>query len=200
MKHSAQSLRQEQTLVLIKPDGVKRGLVGEIIQRIEQRGLKVIAMQMLWAQRKDLDNHYSNSEENLKSMGEKTLVNYQKQGLNILEEVGTDNPIKIGGMVREWILDFMTSGPIVKMVVQGVHAVEMVRKLVGNTIPANAEMGTIRGDFSVDSAILANAQKRGIRNVIHASGTVTEAEKEIALWLSEKEIYQYQRAEEDTMF
>ncbi|HEY4499913.1 MAG TPA: nucleoside-diphosphate kinase [Candidatus Paceibacterota bacterium] len=200
MKHSAQSLRQEQTLVLIKPDGVKRGLVGEIIQRIEQRGLKVIAMQMLWAQRKDLDNHYSNSEENLKSMGEKTLVNYQKQGLNILEEVGTDNPIKIGGMVREWILDFMTSGPIVKMVVQGVHAVEMVRKLVGNTIPANAEMGTIRGDFSVDSAILANAQKRGIRNVIHASGTVTEAEKEIALWFSEKEIYQYQRAEEDTMF
>ena len=133
-------------------------------------------------------------------MGEKTLVNYQKQGLNILEEVGTDNPIKIGGMVREWILDFMTSGPIVKMVVQGVHAVEMVRKLVGNTIPANAEMGTIRGDFSVDSAILANAQKRGIRNVIHASGTVTEAEKEIALWFSEKEIYQYQRAEEDTMF
>ena len=76
MKHSAQSLRQEQTLVLIKPDGVKRGLVGEIIQRIEQRGLKVIAMQMLWAQRKDLDNHYSNSEENLKNMGEKTLIYY----------------------------------------------------------------------------------------------------------------------------
>lgn len=200
MKHSAQSLRQERTLVLIKPDGVKRGLIGEIIQRIEQRGLKVIAMQMLWAEKKDLSAHYSDAQENLKNMGEKTLANYQKQGLNAIEEIGTDDPVKIGGMVREWILDFMTSGPIVKMVVEGVHAVEMIRKLVGNTIPANAEMGTIRGDFSVDSAVLANAQKRGIRNVIHASGTIPEAEKEIALWFSDKEIHEYQRAEEDTMF
>ena len=103
-------------------------------------------------------------------------------------------------MVHGWIADFMISGPIVKMVVQGVHAVEMVRKLVGHTIPSMAEMGTIRGDFSVDSAVLANTQKRGIRNIVHASGNIVEAEQEIALWFTPEEIHEYKRAEEDIMF
>lgn len=193
-------LKEEQTLVLIKPDGVKRGLVGEIIKRIEQRGLKIIALKMFQATKTELAKHYSDSEANLKAMGEKTLATYQKYGLNPIKEISTDDPVKIGKLVHGWIVDFMSSGPIIKMVVQGLHAVEMVRKLVGNTMPSQAEMGTIRGDFSVDSAVLANAQKRGIRNIIHASGNIAEAEIEIKLWFKSEEIHEYKRAEEDIMF
>ena len=193
-------LKEEQTLVLIKPDGVKRGLIGEIIRRIEQRGLKIIALKMLQATKQELCSHYSDSDENLKAMGEKTLATYQKYGLDPIKEIGTNDPVKIGKMVHGWIVDFMTSGPIVKMVVQGLHAVEMLRKLVGNTMPSQAEMGTVRGDFSVDSAVLANAQKRGIRNIVHASGNIAEAEAEIKLWFKPEEICEYKRAEEDTMF
>lgn len=193
-------LKEEQTLVLIKPDGVKRGLMGEIIKRVEQRGLKVIALKMFQATKAELAKHYSDSEANLKAMGEKTLATYQKYGLDPIKEIGTDDSVKIGKLVHGWIVDFMNSGPIVKMVIQGLHAVEMVRKLVGNTMPSQAEMGTIRGDFSVDSAVLANAQKRGIRNIIHASGNIAEAETEIKLWFKSEEIHEYKRAEEDIMF
>ena len=193
-------LKEEQTLVLIKPDGVKRGLIGEIIHRIEQRGLKLVAMQMFQADKKTLIAHYSDSAENLKAMGEKTLATYHKHGLDPAKEVGTADPVEIGRKVHGWITDFMCEGPIIKMVVRGLHAVEMVRKLVGNTMPSQAEMGTIRGDYSVDSAVLANAQKRGIRNLVHASGNIAEAEAEIKLWFKDADIHAYKRAEEDIMF
>lgn len=187
-------------MVLIKPDGVKRGLIGEITRRIEQRGLKVIALQMFQATKEQLTKHYSDSPENLKAMGDKTLATYQKYGMDPAKEISTADPVEIGRKVHGWITEFMTSGPLVKMIVQGLHAVEMVRKLVGNTMPSQAEMGTIRGDYSVDSAVLANAQKRGIRNLVHASGNIAEAEAEINLWFKESEIHSYKRAEEDIMF
>ena len=193
-------LKEEKTLVLVKPDGVKRGLIGEIMGRIEQRGLKVIAMQMVWADKAQLAKHYSDSEANLRAMGEKTLATYQKYELDPVREIGTADAVKIGKMVHGWIVDFMSSGPIVKMVVQGIHAVEMVRKIVGGTLPSQADMGTLRGDYSVDSAVLANAQKRGVRNIVHASGNVAEAEAEINLWFKDGEIHEYKRAEEDIMF
>jgi len=193
-------LKEEKTLVLIKPDGVKRGLVGEIIKRIEQRGLKIIALKMFWARAEDLAKHYPRSKDYLCNLGEKTLLTYAKYGLDAETEMSTKEVEKIGEQVHQWLVDFMTSGPIVKMVVQGVHAVEMVRKLVGATMPADAEMGTIRGDFSVDSAALANAQKRAVHNLVHASASVAEAEKEIALWFAPEEIHEYKRAEEDIMF
>lgn len=187
-------------MVLIKPDGVKRGLTGEIIRRIEQRGLKVIALQMFWAGKNDLAKHYPKSDDYVKSLGEKTLATYRKYGLDPNKEMGTSDTQKIGESVHNWLFEFMTSGPVVKMIIQGVHAVEMVRKLVGATMPSQAEMGTIRGDFSVDSAALANTQKRAVHNLVHASGNTEEAEKEIALWFSPEEIHEYKRAEEDIMF
>ncbi len=193
-------LKEERTLVIVKPDGVKRGLVGEIVRRIEQRGLKIVAMQMFQASKKDLARHYSSSEANLRAMGEKTLSTYEKYGLDPVKEMGTADAVKIGKMVHGWIVDFMASGPVVKMVVQGIHAVEMVRKITGGTLPSTADMGTIRGDYSVDSPVLANAQKRGVRNIVHASGNIAEAEAEIKLWFSPKEIHAYTRAEEEIMF
>ena len=193
-------LKEEQTLVLIKPDGVKRGLTGEIGRRIEQRGLRIIALKMFWATEEDLAKHYPATSDYFKNLGEKTLATYSKYGIDAKEKFGTEEAVEIGKHVQGWLVDFMVSGPLVKMVVQGLHAVEMVRKMTGHTMPSQAEMGTIRGDFSVDSAVLANTQQRAVRNLMHASGSIAEAETEIALWFKPEEIHEYKRAEEDIMF
>ncbi|MBI5135406.1 nucleoside-diphosphate kinase [Candidatus Uhrbacteria bacterium] len=192
--------KQEQTFVLVKPDGVKRGLVGEIIRRIEQRGLKVIALQMFQATKEQIDGHYPKAETWIARLGQKTLKTYEKYGYDAIRELGTADEIEIGKMVRQWLLEGMTSGPVVKMVVQGIHAVDMIRKLAGNTMPSLAEMGTIRGDFSVDSPAAANKDKRSVRNIVHASETPEEAAHEIGYWFSPEEIHSYTRAEEDIMF
>ena len=191
---------EEKTLVLIKPDGVKRGLIGEIVRRIEQRGLKIIALKMFQATREQIDNHYPKDPKWVSRLGEKTLGTYGKYGLNPIKELGTDKADEIGKMVRGWVIDFMVSGPLVKMAVQGVHAVDMVRKICGNTLPNLAEMGTIRGDYSVDSPALANAGKRGVHNIVHASETPEEAAHELKFWFLPEEIHEYKRAEEDVMF
>ncbi|MBI3630782.1 MAG: nucleoside-diphosphate kinase [Candidatus Sungbacteria bacterium] len=193
-------LKEERTVVLVKPDGVKRGLVGECIKRIEQRGLKVIALKMILANEKIARGHYPGTHEWLRGMGEKTLGSYAKYGKDPTGELGTKDPLKIGKMIYKWNTDFLTSGPMVAMIVSGIHAVDMVRKIVGKTLPAFAEMGTIRGDFSVDSPVLANAGKRAIRNVVHASGDAEEAAHEIEHWFLPQEIHDYKRAEEDIMF
>jgi nucleoside-diphosphate kinase len=192
--------KEEKTLVLIKPDGVKRGLVGEVVTRIEKRGLKIIALEMIWANKDQVDGNYPDDDKWLNSVGEKTKATYEKYGYEVKKELGTDDNKKIGKMVREWLIDYMTSGPIIKTVVKGVHAVDMMRKMVGNTMPALAEMGTIRGDFSIDSSIAANKGKRAVHNIVHASGSIEEAEKEIAFWFAPEEIHDYKRAEEDIMF
>jgi len=192
--------KEERTFVLIKPDGVKRGLIGEIISRIEQRGLKIVALKMIWATKEQIDEHYPKDEAWIKRLGEKTIATYEKYGYDAEKEIGTTDPYKIGEIVRGWLMDYMTSGPMVKIIVEGIHAVDMVRKMVGNSIPALAEMGTIRGDFSVDSAVLANRQKRAIHNLIHASETEKEASHEIDFWFAPEEICYYKRAEEDIMF
>ncbi|OHB22441.1 MAG: nucleoside-diphosphate kinase [Parcubacteria group bacterium RIFCSPLOWO2_01_FULL_48_18] len=192
--------KEEKTVVLVKPDGVKRGLVGEIMSRIERRGLKIIALEMITITREQIDEHYPKDERWIRRLGEKSLATYQKYGWDPVTEMGTDDPAEIGKSVRSWILDYMISGPIVKMVVEGIHAVDMVRKLSGNTVPAFAEMGTIRGDFSVDSAALANKGRRAIHNLIHASETLEEAEHELEFWFGPEEIHNYKRAEEDIMF
>ena len=192
--------KEEKTLVLIKPDGVKRGLVGEIISRIEQRGLKVIALKMIMATREQIDGHYPKDQKWISRLGENSLGTYAKYGMDPIEKVGTADANEIGKMVRGWIVDFMVSGPIVKMAVQGVHAIDMVRKLCGNTLPNLAEMGTIRGDYSVDSPALANSDSRAVHNIIHASETSEESAHELAYWFSLEEIHSYKRAEEDIMF
>lgn len=192
--------KEERTVVIVKPDGVKRGLVGEIISRLERRGLKVIALEMFSTTKEQIDNHYPKSQEWIGRLGEKTLANYQKYGWDAKKELGTADTMEIGKMVRGWLLDYMTSSPLVKMVVKGIHAVDMVRKIAGPTMPAAAEMGTIRGDFSVDDATAANRDKRAIHNIVHASETPEEAEHEIQFWFAPEEIHDYKRVEEDLMF
>ncbi len=202
MPRTKQRITQERTVVIIKPDGIKRGLIGEIIHRIEQRGLKVIALTMIRATEKQMDRHYPKDRAWVSNLGENTLKTYvqYEPKTDLKAEYGTADPHTIGLQVRRWLVEFMASGPIVKMVVEGVHAIDMVRKLVGKTIPAYAEMGTIRGDYSIDSPLLANRHKRAVRNIVHASGNPEEAKHEIEHWFAPEEIHDYKRAEEDIMF
>jgi len=194
-----QKLEKERTYLMMKPDGVVRGLTGEVIKRIERVGLKIVALKMFWATREDIDEHYPKDDGWLKRIGQKTKVNYDKYGLDV-KMLGTDDDKKIGLMVRGWVIDYLTSAPMIKMVIEGPHAVDLIRKMAGNTIPNQAEMGTIRGDFSVDSGVQANSSKRAVHNLVHASGTIDEAKNEIAFWFSPEEIHDYKRAEEDIMF
>ena len=196
----AQNPKEEKTVLIIKPDGVKRGLVGEIISRLEHRGLKIIALEMIHATREQVNDHYPKDPAWIKRLGEKSINTYKEHGMDPKEELGTDDPAKIGEMVRSWLIDFLTSGPVVKMVVRGIRAVAMVRKIAGPTMPTAAEMGTIRGDFSVDDAAAANRGKRAVHNIVHASETPEEAEHEIDFWFAADDIHDYKRAEEDIMF
>ena len=186
--------KEEITFVMVKPDGVRKGLSGEIIRRIEQRDLKIVALEMFQPTEQQLHDHYPKDEAWIRRLGQKTLATYEKYGYDPMEEVGTKDDLEIGTMVRRWLLDYMLSAPLVRMVVQGVHAVDIVRKIAGPTLPALAELGTIRGDFSIDSPVLANKEKRAVMNLLHASETPEEAAHEIEHWFGKNfKPYPYKR-------
>ncbi len=193
-------IKQEQTLVLLKPDGVKRGLIGEVLSRIERRGLKIIAIKMVQVGREHLENHFPKSEEWVERLGQKTMKTYTEYGIDPIAAQGTADTKELGKMVKESLFKYMQSGPIVAVVVEGMHAIDMVRKVAGNTLPVFAEMGTVRGDFSVDSPAIANVEGRAIHNIMHASENKEEATNEINLWFKKEELHDYKRAEEDIMF
>ncbi|MBU0461799.1 MAG: nucleoside-diphosphate kinase [Nanoarchaeota archaeon] len=157
----------ERTFVAIKPDGVKRGLVGKIIQRFEDAGLKIVAMKLAWIDKEFAKQHYTE-----------------------------DIAVRRGEHVRNWLLDFITQGPVVAMVLEGVEAIEVVRKMVGSTEPKSAAPGTIRGDFTHVSFGMADKSQKTIPNVVHASGDKKDAEHEIALWFDKKEIQEYSTVHE----
>lgn len=187
-------LKNEQTFVLVKPDGVRKGLIGEIIKRFEQRDLKIVALEMFKPTKEQIDNHYPKDEAWIKRLGEKSLTTYAKYGIDPKPLLGTADALEIGRMVRTWLVDYMVSAPLVRMVVQGLHAVDMVRKITGPTLPYVADMGTIRGDFSNDSPALANTEKRAVMNLIHASETADEAKHEIKHWFGAKPpIFEYRK-------
>ncbi len=187
----------EKSLVLVKPDGVQRGLVGEIIGRFEKAGLKLVAMKMVWVDRELVGKHYPESRtELLTGIGEKTLKTYAEYNKDAKAELGTDDPYEIGKLVNNWNKDALSSGPVVAMVLEGNHAVDNVRRIVGPTLPVFAPPGTIRGDYAVDSPVMANEKKRSVRNLIHASGNKEEAEYEIDLWFGSNDIHEYTRADE----
>ncbi len=190
-----QNARRERTLVLLKPDGVQRGLVGEVIGRFERAGLKIAGVKMLRASRALLDRHYPSDEGFLRTIGGKTREAFEAAGLDVRKEAGTDDPLAIGRQVRQWLIEFVASAPVVAFVLEGTHAVAVTRKLVGDTLPFRAAPGTIRGDFSADSPTVANVQKRPVRNLVHASGTLEEAAAEIGLWFAPEELHDYERVD-----
>jgi nucleoside-diphosphate kinase len=185
----------ERTLVLIKPDGVYRALIGEIIKRFEQAGLKIVAMKMVKPTREIVEKHYYADKEWLESVGQKAKASYEKEG-----KVVKETPLEIGMRVRNTLLNYLTGKPVVAMVVEGNEAIFVVRKILGSTEPKSADPGSIRGSLSSDSYAFADSQGRSTRNLVHASGDKKDAEREISIWFSRDEIIEYKRADEEAMF
>lgn len=181
----------EQTVVLIKPDGVKRLVMGNIITRFERVGLKIVAAKLIWVDKTTVGKHYKDDNDYHRVVGEKCLENYKKFGIDPKENLGTKDPVEIGKMVRKWNVEFITSGPVFALLLEAPGAVAIVRKMAGHTFPAEAIPGTIRGDFGLEAAFTSNVQKRSVENLIHASGSVEEAKFEKKLWFKENEIYKY---------
>lgn len=161
----------EHTLVLIKPDGVKRGLIGELVKRFEQRGMKIVGLKMVWVDEEFAKKHYT--EDITKRRGEH---------------------------VRNYLVKFLQESPVIAIVIEGVNAVENVRKIVGGTEPREAQPGTIRGDFAHVSYSYADKKEMVVRNIVHASGNQKEAKYEISLWFKPKEIYKYKTVHEEHVF
>ena len=186
----------ERSLVLIKPDGVQRGLIGEIISRFEKKGLKITAMKMILPTREIAAKHYDQPEEAARALGEKTIATYKEKN----ETCWTDDPLEIAKDIQKKLVRMMVAGPVVAMVIEGAHAIAHVRKIRGGTNPMTADVGTITGDYTIDSYFVADQAGRAIRNLAHASGSVAEAENEINIWFEEKEIMEYDLAIDNILY
>jgi len=185
----------ERTLVLLKPDVVQRGLIGEIISRFEKKGLKIVAMKMVWSTENLANTHYKHPEAAAMILGEKTIAAFKERGIEMKEA-----PMEIAKRIESWLASYLVVGPIVAMVLEGAHAIAYVRKLRGAVNPLQAEPGTIVGDYTVDSYFLADESKRSVRTMVHASGIVEEAEHEIGLWFKKDEIFDYKLGIEDILY
>ncbi len=193
-------MKKQKALLIIKPDGVQRGIIGKIMSRFETVGLKVIGVKFEWAKKENIIAHYPETDAWFGKVGQRTLTNYEKKGLDAKQVFNTDDAVSIGKIVKSWLVDYMQESPVFLAVVEGYDAIEIVRKLSGNTIPVQALPGTIRGDFSHDTIDLANEQNRPLRNIIHASDTPEDGEKEVNLWFTKEELFDYELAGEKFMF
>jgi len=183
----------EQTLIIIKPDAVKRGLVGKVIETFENVGLKLMSAKMLRPDKEVIKNHYPGTSEWLKEMGEKTLASFKQSGADVKKTFKTEDPEKLGQFIYERLIKYWMEGPIVVMVWAGPNAVIVARKLRGQTIPALADAGTLLAQFSFDSAPLSSSLDRVVKTFIHASGSTNEAQREIKYWFGNTEFKDYER-------
>lgn len=188
--------KEERTLVLIKPDGIQRSLIGEIVGRYERIGLKLIGLKLMVPTAEFIEKHYTLDSTWRQKTGEKTIAGYEKRGL----EPPSRDPLEISEKILENLKKYLVAGPIVVMAWQGAHVVEIVRKVTGGTEPLSSDVGTIRGDFVLDSYQMADHDNRSVRNLIHASGSVEEAEMEIAHWFRTEELMQYKVVQEKILY
>jgi nucleoside-diphosphate kinase len=180
----------EQTLVLLKPDAVSRNLIGKIILRFEDTGLKIVAMKMVQASKELAEKHYFLDEEWAKKVFQKNSEVCAKEGRTPRYKTH----MELGKTIQSWNMSFLMEGPVIAFVLEGPHAVEVVRKMVGHTEPKQALPGTIRGDFaSLESYAVADKMERVTRNLIHASDSVENAKREITLWFDNKEMHKYSK-------
>lgn len=194
-------IKFERTFAMVKPDGVKRGVIGDVIHRFEKVGLKIVAIKMVTPTEEMVRKHYPMSDEAwVNRLGDKAVSGFDNLEVTVEEVLGTNDKAKLGKDVTEALVQYLTSGPVVAMVIEGMQAIDMVRKLCGHTLPFKADVGTIRGDYSVDSPSVANAEQRSIHNIIHASETAAEAENEIGLWFGKEDIPSYELTSEAVMY
>jgi nucleoside-diphosphate kinase len=190
--------KEERTLVIIKPDGVQRALIGEILKRYERTGLKLVGLKFEVPTEEMATDHYYKvgGDEWIESVGKKAKAAYEAKGLVSPFKDISEN----GWAVLKRNAKYLSSGPVVIMVWQGNQAVALVRKITGSTEPLTSDIGTIRGDFTLDSYAMADLDERSVRNLIHASGTVDEAEKEIGIWFKKDEILKYNHLHEKILY
>ncbi len=188
--------KDERTLVIIKPDAIQRTLIGEIIGRYERIGLKLVTMKMFVPTAEMIEQHYTLDPQWRRVTGEKTIKGYMDKGL---KPPSTD-PLEITRILLEKLKEYMTAGPVIAMIWQGAHAVKIVRKLTGGTEPLTSDVGTIRGDYVLDSYQMSDSDGRAIRNLVHASGSVKEAEDEIKHWFTKKEIIDHKLISEQITY
>lgn len=187
---------KERTLIVIKPDGIQRTLIGEIIKRYEQVGLKLVGVKMLVPTEELIEQHYTLDPAWRTVTGEKTIKSYQEKGL----VPWSMDPLEITGKILKNLKKYMTAGPVIAMVWQGAHSVKICRKITGSTEPLTSDMGSIRGDLVIDSYQMSDNDDRAVRNLIHASGSVEEAEMEIAHWFKKEEIIEYRVISEQMLY
>ena len=185
----------ERTLVLLKTDTVQRGLMGEIITRFERKGLKITAMKMVLPTKKQAQEHYLWSEEEKISSGNRSLKAYESKGIKV-----TKTAIEFAEWTQKKLVRYLLSGPVVAIVIEGAHAIDHVRKVVGQGNPLQADVGSIRADYTIDSYMIADEADRAARNLVHASSSVGEAERELKVWFVEKELVNYDLAIEKVLY
>lgn len=188
----------DRVVVIVKPDGVKRGLTGEILARFERAGLKTVALKMVSASRELVEKHYPFDRlDFLKGMGEKTKKTAADYDIDVKKVFGTEDALGIGKKINTWNVEFLTSGPVVAVLLEGMHAVDNARKIGGATFPLLAVPGTIRGDFAIDSSAYSNAESRAVYNLLHISGSDEEAKHEESIWFTKEDRHNYKRLEEN---
>jgi nucleoside-diphosphate kinase len=187
--------KKERTFVIIKPDGVQRGLVGEIIQRFERTGLKLVGTRFGLADEKKLWEHYNKDDAWFLKKGTKIVEDKKAAGLPTAKE-----PIEYGKDIIRQLISFMTSGPVFMMVWEGNQAAAVIRKITGDTEPATSDVGTIRGDLTIDSYGISAVDDRAVRNLIHCSENVADAQREVALWFTDAELLNYRLVSEAILY
>lgn len=190
------NFKKEKTLVIIKPDGLQRSLTGEIIKRYERIGLKLIGLKIMVPSAEMIEKHYTLDPEWVRITGEKAIKGYKDKGL----KPPTEDPLQVTKILLDRLKKYMSSGPVIAMVWQGAHAVAIVRKITGGTEPLMSDVGTIRGDFVLDSYEMSDVDERCIRNLVHSSGSVKEAEDEIKHWFKDDELINYRLIHEQILY
>lgn len=187
--------KKERSLVFIKPDGVQRSLIGEIIKRFERTGLKLVSLKLMVLDAERCWKHYNKDDEWFEKKGARSIEERKANGLPIEKDA-----IGYGKEIIEALVKFMTSGPVVGMIWEGNKATGIVSKLVGSTEPLTSDIGTIRGDLTLDSYEITSVDGRAVRNLIHCSESPSEAEREIDIWFDKNDIINYRLVQEQILY
>lgn len=187
--------KYERTFVILKPDAVQRTLMGEVLKRIERTGLKAVGMKMIVATRDQAAAHYGKDDAWCEKVGGRIIGDIEREG-----KKAQKSALEYGRDILNGLLGFLTSSPIVIMAFEGNQAVGVVKKLVGGTEPLTSDVGTIRGDFTSDSYEIAGIDVRAVRNLVHCSDQVSEAERELKVWFKEGELIKYTHVGERMLY
>lgn len=187
--------KHERTFVIIKPDGVQRGLIGEIVKRYERTGLKLVGLRFGVAEEKKFWEHYNKDDAWFLKKGTKIVEDKKASGQTITKEA-----IEYGKDIIGQLVKFMTSGPVLMMVWEGNQAAAVIKKITGDTEPSSSDVGTIRGDLTMDSYGIAAVDDRAVRNLIHCSENAEEGKREVALWFTDAELTDYRLVTEQILY